>query len=1296
MKIIYSLLLIVLLGNTVRAQQTFPSQMDSGPAQTGFLKNVGQVRDFENKPVDFIYYGADIGGQQVYITKYGLSILISRPKKIQKISAFKEGKMAKQEAVPADSLTIVNYEMERIDIVLKDASIKPGNIVTTAKNHSPGFNLYFDSYNTKGESIQLQNEVLIKNVYPGIDWKVYIKEGTKPYLKYDFIVHQGADPSLIKLRYSDNAKLKLSNSQINATVKMGQLTEDKPYSYLKGSMSAVNVSYQVKRNEISFKVPDYDKSSTLIIDPSIFWLTYLSSTNHVIRNLALFGNDVETDATGNIFVQQSASAGTPFPTRNPGGGAYYRDYAAAPNGAMIISKFAPGGQMLWSTYFGNGVGGRSMTVDKSGNIVAVGQTLGSSPDYPNPNPAIPLLDNGGFYDASRKSYFITKFSNSGILMWSSYYCSFSSSPMDLSYDNKGNVYVVGSSGVTDFPVVDPGGGAYVGTPQYNSAQTIFISQFDASNKLTWSTRIESNTDDPHARVCTDQAGNIYIGGHTRSGTYPLVNAGGYFDNSRQGSVITRFNAARKMTWSTYIPGDFQLYDVTTDDNNNFYVTVANKIYKFNINTELVWEKSVNTTRSHTWRRIHYDPVLGHLQLLGIMNDTYWQFPTINTPCKGTFFHDGFSRYNSATGPIFATMSTEGDFTYRSLVDWVSEYYQYFEMTTDLKGDAIYIFSHNTEGDNYPNPQLTDPGNGAYFDKICCAGNGGGSALLLKLTTSDISVKTKVTQPAGCNCDGTISATPTCGLAPFTYKWSNGATTASVTGLCPGIYWVKVTDANNLSKIIYDTILNPPGGIKSIATKIIPENCDKSNGSVSIHNVQGGTMPYTYSLDGVNFYPSSQFSGLDSGTHFIYVKDDNGCRYNDSIVVSRIPGPSSATYKLVPSSCLKDDGQLLITNVKGGIGPYNYSLNTLATNTTGVFADLPAANYQLIISDTAACGFTNTVVIGKAVPATDASFTISDDHCDQSLGSIKVNSVTGGTAPYTYSIDNISFVNGTINNLPAAEYTLLIKDSNGCVLNKGKVEVANVKGPSQIDFTKEDAVCGSFTGSLSINSVTGGTGSYSFSIDGQSYSSVRSYKNLAPGKHSITAKDFHGCSYTDSLVVDFLSSPVTGLRQKDTAICYDQEFVLNMYADRPDMIKSTQWNIPHQNESALIKVTADKLVILTVTDNSNCILKDSVLVRVKACNPPETCIAMPNAFTPNRDGKNDDVKPLVQGCRVKKFQMLIFNRYGELMFESNELSASWNGYYKGVLQSSGVYVYSCTYTGEDDIVRNLKGSITLVQ
>jgi hypothetical protein len=49
-----------------------------------------------------------------------------------------------------------------------------------------------------------------------------------------------------------------------------------------------------------------------------------------------------------------------------------------------------------------------------------------------------------------------------------------------------------------------------------------------------------------------------------------------------------------------------------------------------------------------------------------------------------------------------------------------------------------------------------------------------------------------------------------------------------------------------------------------------------------------------------------------------------------------------------------------------------------------------------------------------------------------------------------------------------------------------------------------------------------------------------------------------------------------------------------------------------------------------------------------------------------------------------------------MFESNELSASWNGYYKGVLQSSGVYVYSCTYTGEDDIVRNLKGSITLVQ
>src|SRR5690606_25341911 len=106
---------------------------------------------------------------------------------------------------------------------------------------------------------------------------------------------------------------------------------------------------------------------------------------------------------------------------NPGAGAYYQSYTASPNGAMIMMKFATGGQLLWSTYFGNGVRSRCMTIDKFGNIIATGSTFSGYPSYPNLNPTIPLLNNGGYYDSVPKANFICKFSNAGVLIWSSYF-----------------------------------------------------------------------------------------------------------------------------------------------------------------------------------------------------------------------------------------------------------------------------------------------------------------------------------------------------------------------------------------------------------------------------------------------------------------------------------------------------------------------------------------------------------------------------------------------------------------------------------------------------------------------------------------------------------------------------------------------------------------------------------------------------------------------------------------------------------------------------------------------------------
>ena len=160
MRIQYLCLLLFALFERLAAQQQIPPAFEFTARQNEFLKNVGQVRDFDNRSVDFVYYQANLGNQQIFITKYGLSILLSRVKKIKRIYNGPKTNISHLQPSSADSLTIANYEMERIDIVLKDAIINSKNITTTTDAQSPYFNFYIDRAQTNMQRVQLQNAIL--------------------------------------------------------------------------------------------------------------------------------------------------------------------------------------------------------------------------------------------------------------------------------------------------------------------------------------------------------------------------------------------------------------------------------------------------------------------------------------------------------------------------------------------------------------------------------------------------------------------------------------------------------------------------------------------------------------------------------------------------------------------------------------------------------------------------------------------------------------------------------------------------------------------------------------------------------------------------------------------------------------------------------------------------------------------------------------------------------------------------------------------------------------------------------
>lgn len=1304
MKLIALIFALPVFLSTSKAQVP-PADLLSGTnIPVGFLGNNGQVRDLNSKPVDFVYYHANLGGHQVFITRYGLSILFSRVKKVQWITEdpARNGHSSSHPKTPLDSFPQYTYDLERIDIVLRDGKINPANITTHAKAGSPQFNMYFAADPVNAKSLQLQDEIVVKNVYPGIDWKLYIKEekGKAPLLKYDFIVHPHADPSQIRLQYSDNARPRLVGNTILTETRMGTLKEDTPYSYLAEDNSTVPVSYALQSNTLRFRPERYDREKTLVIDPSIFWMTYLSATSQVWSYQSILSSDIETDAAGNIFVQLSAGGNAPFPTVNPGGGAFYQDHTASPEGSMIIIKFSGGGQMLWSTYFGNGVRGTAMTIDKYNNLIAIGREWEGMPSHPNPNPTIPLLNNGGYYQPVRKNYFITKFSNTGVLLWSSYYVNFSSYPMDLTYDVNGNVYVVGWSGSPDFPVVDPGGGAYMVTnPQYGASQVLFISQFDEANRLTWSTRIEGNDYDPSARVCTDKQGNIYIGGQTRSTNYPMVNAGGYYNPSAWGAVLTRFNPARQMTWSTYYPAAFTLADITTDDSSNLYVVADRRIIKFDKNTNLVFEKSVNTTRMHFWKKVNYDPISGQVQALGIMNDFYMGFPTQNTACNGSFFHNGLPprTFNNATGPIFASVDQNGNFSYLSLTDWPYEYYEYSEMAVDKNGDLLYLFSEQQNGYSVPNPQLTDPGNGAYFDNRCCyMSNGNRSALLLKLRSSELTVNLNVNPANGCSCDGSATVTPLCGQAPFSYTWSNGATTATATGLCPGNHWVRVTDANYLSRILYFTIAYPPGSVTGLNSAVIPENCTKSNGSIKINGVQGGTAPFFYSIDGGPTTTNTLFTGLDSGRHIIKVTDNNGCQFTDTLLVGRIPGPYQVFSTVSPSSCVSNDGSIRVDSVHGGVSPYTFTLNNQPA-ASGLFTALAPGNYALAVLDTAGCRKDVQVVVQTSPPATSLTYTKADDHCNSAIGSILVTSVTGGTMPYTYSINGSAYSGTTMfGNLGAGNYSIAVKDSKGCVYNHpASIQLADISGPTAVSVQVNQALCNNNTGSLQVTGVLGGVSPYVYSVDNGASTSSVNISGIPPGMHSLRVKDSYGCLLDHPFSINRIPAAGFTISPSDTTVCYGTEALFTIQSGTGSLVTTT-WNTPATGFVSRFIATESQKVIVTATDINHCTITDTAFLLIKACNPPDKCLAIPNAFTPNNDGINDLFTIKAMGCLATQVSIRFYNRYGEIVFQTSELPARWDGYYKGQAASPGSYTYVCQYTGDDNRVRIKKGSFILIR
>lgn len=361
-----------------------------------------------------------------------------------------------------------------------------------------------------------------------------------------------------------------------------------------------------------------------------------------------------------------------------------------------------------------------------------------------------------------------------------------------------------------------------------------------------------------------------------------------------------------------------------------------------------------------------------------------------------------------------------------------------------------------------------------------------------------------------NVNGTITATGTGGIAPLQYSRDGVNFQASnvFTGLAAGNYVITVKDASGCTNTTA-VIVSSTGG-PTISATSTASSCAANTGTITI--TATGTPTLQYSINGISFIASNLFTALAPGNYIAYARDGAGCISAVAVTVAATAGPS-LTATSTASSCNVNDGTITAT-ASGGTAPYTYSLDGVTYQGSNVFSGLAPGNYIVYVKDNNNCIKTTTVTVLNASGLTLTVSTISAS-CNNSGGSITATA-TGLAPPLQYSLDGVTYqVSNFFTGLAAGNYTVYVKDNNGCVISK-PATVSAVAGPS-ITVNSTNATCAGNNGNIIITG-SGGAAPLSYSIDGVTYQSTGIFINVAPGTYTAYVKDAANCIVTQSVTI----------------------------------------------------------------------------------------------------------------------------------------------------------------------------------
>jgi gliding motility-associated-like protein len=579
----------------------------------------------------------------------------------------------------------------------------------------------------------------------------------------------------------------------------------------------------------------------------------------------------------------------------------------------------------------------------------------------------------------------------------------------------------------------------------------------------------------------------------------------------------------------------------------------------------------------------------------------------------------------------------------------------------------------------------------------------------------ISSNVTITQPLALTANAMIISNVTCngladgfatvgaagGTGVYNYIWNTIPATVNqnVSGLSPGNYTATVTDVNNCSVTSSITITEPPA--LTISSAGFPVTCNGLANGQGIVIPAGGTPTYSYQwlpLGGT----SASTTSLGPGTYTAVATDANGCTVSASVSITQ-PAPVTTVATGNTTIC-SGQNTTIAASAGGGTGGYTYTWTGIGTGASQIVSPLSNTTYNVIATDANGCSGNTASVTINVTSLTAANLTVSPPTgiCIGNSSTIS-SSVFGSTGPVTINWSSgLGAGNGPFTLSPTVSTTYIVTVTDACGNTVTSSVPVTVHALPVISLSPQSIEnCEQATLTFVDNSTTNAGATYSWSFgDGNTSSQIsptNTYTSSGFYTVNLTVTSSFGCVNTATTTNTVIVNPGTVAQFTSQALDGTEISPMYQFNDQSINAASRVWSFGDGTSSTVLNPMhtypgkGKYTVSLITTTTAGCI--DSTAVEVEIV--PVFTIFIPNAFTPDGNGTNDYFAP--KGLEITEFNMMIFDRWGELIFQSDDITKGWDGKanHGDKIAQQGVYVYKIEVRDFSQKYHDYTGHVTLL-